>query len=45
MHFMTLGVTGFSGFLYDFNLIGISIFVLIILTVSGKLKIRKKSIV
>jgi len=45
MHFMTLGITGFSGFLYDFNLIGISIFVLIILTVSGKLKIRKKSIV
>ena len=33
-HFMTLAITGFSGFLYDFYLIGISLIILTILFVA-----------
>ena len=38
-HFKTLAITGFSGFLYDFNLIFMSIVLFVILFGTGKIKI------
>jgi oligosaccharide repeat unit polymerase len=43
LHFMTLAITGFSGFLYDFYFIGISLIVLTILFVSTKLKFKTRN--
>ena len=43
-HLKTLGVTGFSGFLYDFYIIGVGVFVLMILSATTKLKLRNKKI-
>ncbi|MFP2770644.1 O-antigen polymerase [Oceanisphaera sp. KMM 10153] len=40
-HLKTLAFTGFSGFLYDFYIVGVGLMVLMILTATTKLKLRK----
>lgn len=40
LHLKALGMTGFSGFLYDFYLVSISVMVLIMLSATLKLKLR-----